>query len=98
MEYTISICVKDSYKITSIREIERRCRAIVAWESCPECLRRRGWRSLAREWMGHNLLYDLHIARERTRDVDLDDEPGWRRAIYFELSIIYRITRLWKKH
>lgn len=43
--------------------------------------------SMAREWASHNLLWDLHIARERTADVDLDYPQKWYyRLGYFILG------------
>lgn len=49
---------------------------------CPSCLviKRRSRYSLKCEWAVHNLLYNLGVYRERTRDVDLDypsDQPEW---------------------
>lgn len=37
-----------------------------------DCVLERSNFSLLLEWASHNLLYDLHIARERTKDVDLE--------------------------
>lgn len=38
---------------------------------------RRTDRSLRREWATHNLLYALGIARQRTKDVDLNYPQKW---------------------
>lgn len=43
----------------------------------------RSERSMVTEWRAHNFLYWLHIARERTRDVDLERNVGrWRMRAY----------------
>lgn len=46
-------------------------------------------KTMIREWRAHNLLYALHIQRERTRDVDLNEESWWRKACYAVLSLMY---------
>ncbi len=47
-------------------------------------------RHLIREWRGHNLLYDLHIARQHTKDVDLNWPCRWWETIlYYALSLLY---------
>lgn len=38
--------------------------------------------SLINEWKAHNLLYDLHLFRSHTRNVDLNNEPWYRKVIY----------------
>lgn len=38
---------------------------------------KRSSKSLRREWATHNLLYALGIARERTKDVDLNYPQKW---------------------
>ena len=44
---------------------------------------RRSPKSLRREWATHNLLYALHIARSRTKDVDLNyPQPWYMKPIY----------------
>jgi hypothetical protein len=42
------------------------------------------------EWRAHNMLYALHIKRNRTRTVDLDiNEPWYRKVGYLILSTLY---------
>lgn len=43
--------------------------------SCP--VWQRSNRSLRLEWSSHNLAYSLGIARDRTKDVDLNYEQKW---------------------
>lgn len=47
-------------------------------------------KSMIREWRDHNLLYDLGISRERTKDCDLNYPQKWYVKIgYAILSIFY---------
>lgn len=47
-------------------------------------------KSLVNEWRAHNLLYDLHLFRSHTRDVDLDWPARWyTEAAYAILSFLY---------
>lgn len=46
-------------------------------------------KSMVREWRAHNLMYNLHLFRSHTQDVDIDNEPWYRRFVYFFLSLIY---------
>ncbi len=58
-------------------------------------LRTRSVRSLAREWMAHNLLHSLGIKPERTADVDFETTQPWHLAAgYFMLAAVYRA--LWR--
>lgn len=46
--------------------------------------------SMIREWRVHNLFYSLGIAKERTRDVDLNTgQPWYASVLYFLLSPLY---------
>lgn len=47
--------------------------------------------SQIREWKSHNLLYNLHLFRNHTKDVDLNKEHWYSNAIYYILSTIYNI-------
>ena len=38
---------------------------------------KRGITSMVLEWATHNMLYNLNIQRERTKDVDLDYPQKW---------------------
>ena len=50
----------------------------------------RSEKSYLREWKAHNLLYDLHLFRSHTVDVDLDvNEALYRRFVYFLISWMY---------
>lgn len=44
----------------------------------PDCdVFQRSMFSLKMEWAVHNALYDLHVARSRTKDVDLNHPNKW---------------------
>lgn len=46
--------------------------------------------SWVKEWKAHNLLYLIGVKRDRTRDVDLnEDESTKRRFAYAILSVLY---------
>lgn len=52
---------------------------------CPdnEVLTHRSNTSLCLEWASHNFLYDLHIARERAKDCDLNyPQKLWEKIAY----------------
>lgn len=46
--------------------------------------------SLVKEWQSHNLLYRLRIAKDRTKDVDLECPQKWyyKIAYFFAIYII----------
>ena len=90
-----SVQVVNSHEVHDPNIIRCVTRGIVGDERCPQCLRLRGVDSLCQEWMGHNLLYEWNILRSHTADVDFDDEPGWRKAGYWVLSLIYQ--GLWRR-
>lgn len=78
--------IKNSYLITDIGSM----RVFVKENLTDAPFNCRSFNSYIREWRAHNLLYKLHFKVERTKDVDLDiNEPLWRRACYFILSLLY---------
>lgn len=48
-------------------------------------------KSLTKEWIAHNVLYKLHIARSHTKSVDLNIERWYRILGY---NIIYFVNKL----
>lgn len=52
---------------------------------------RRTIKSLTKEWIAHNVLYKLHIARSHTKSVDLNIESWYRILCY---NIIYFVNKL----
>lgn len=50
----------------------------------------RGIIGMINEWRAHNLLYNLHIKRDRTGTVDLNkDQSIWAKIAYAILSFLY---------
>lgn len=45
--------------------------------------------NMINEWRSHNLCYDLHILRSRTKDVDLNKNSFLIKIIYFIVSLFY---------
>ena len=43
---------------------------------------RRDLESMVREWRSHNLFYQLHVFRSRTKDVDLELCQTWYRELF----------------
>lgn len=43
---------------------------------------RRDLESMVREWRSHNLFYQLHVFRSRTKDVDLELCQSWCRELF----------------
>ncbi len=52
-------------------------------QSSPEmAVCRRDLESMIMEWRSHNLFYQLHIFRSRTKDVDLELRQSWCRELF----------------
>lgn len=87
-----SVCILNSVALNEHDAQKYVCKFIVNYEDTPENVKKRGWRSLRREWRAHNLLYHLPLLpkgwKDRLRDVDLDSEPLWRRVVYAILAFI----------
>ncbi len=87
-----SVTIPNSAEITRRKEQKFICQLIKTFSGLPASVEKRSWRSLRREWRAHNLLYRLPFLpsgwKERLRDVDMDAEPLWRRAVYFVLALI----------
>lgn len=74
VEITVSennINIENSYKITSKKEIREILDYIITHCEC-KVIKHRTLNSMLNEWVAHNNLYILHIARERTGSVDLN--------------------------
>ena len=64
---------------------------VIRRDHAADCLvlQNRTDRSLRREWAVHKACYWLHIARERTRDVDLEwPQPWYLRVAYTVIGFI----------
>lgn len=83
--------VFESHRITKKKDILEQLEKIHKLRDYPAIWSagyNRTLKSEYREWKGHNVLYKLGIARDRTRSVDINqNEPMWRRVVYAILSI-----------
>lgn len=90
-EYEISeinLKIIDSYKIKSIKEMKKILKEIKELHYCLSF--KRSTFSLINEWRAHNFLYNLHIKRSSTKDVDLNyNESSIRKIGYTILSLFY---------
>lgn len=80
----------DSYRIknkSDMTDILEKLRLKVPAEYA---VRTRGMSGMIKEWRVHNMLYDLHILRDRTGSVDLNTGvPKWAKIMYGILSPLY---------
>lgn len=82
--------IENSYKIKTrkemIDELEKLRLLNPSWP-----VWNRSMSSLVQEWCGHNLLYNLHLFRDHTRDSDFEyPQSKWVRVIWFILNLFYR--------
>ena len=76
----------DSYKITSLKDMNAKLNFIK--KQCDDI--NRSVFSMRNEWRTHNLFYDLHIYRNRTKNVNLNKNLKWYLNIaYFIGSMFY---------
>lgn len=94
IEYIISednIRIENSYVITTEDYIELILTNLKNKISDHIVFQKRTIKSLTKEWIAHNVLYKLHIARSHTKSVDLNIESWYRIWCY---NIIYFIDKL----
>ena len=84
-----NICIIDSYQIKSIKNMKYVINSIKQRCDNSYIIHKRSMYSLINEWRSYNLLYDLHIQRDRTKDVDLNNETVIKRICYSILSVLY---------
>lgn len=86
------VTIHNSVEVTDRVMQANVCKKIKSWLEVPDCIKTRSWRSLRNEWRAHNLLYRLPFTpaswKERLKDVDLDAEAFWRRAVYAILAAV----------
>ena len=88
-----TVQIKGSWRVRSPKAIKAGLLLLRKRADDKSALRTRSVRSLAREWMAHNLLHGLHIQRERTADVDFETDTGKAKAAaYFALAAVYRVV------
>lgn len=93
IEYTVTkdtIHIKDSYKVTKkIDMLEILSRIKLTHYGSSYFFYMMPYKALLEEWRSHNLLYDLHLFRHHTKDVDLNKNPWYIRLAYTILSKFY---------
>lgn len=87
--YDDNIVVIDGYKYTSPKEMLNALEFVSWFYPENKVIKTRSFKSLMAEWKTHNLLYDLHILRSRTKDVDLNLNSKFIQLIYRFLSVFY---------
>ena len=82
--------ILDSCKVKSKEDIRQYLQA-VRDEASPEmAVCQRDLESMVREWRSHNLFYNFHVFRSRTKDVDLElKHPWWREWFCRAVSFFY---------
>ena len=82
--------INDSCKVKSKDDMRQYLQA-VRDEASPEmAICQRDLESMVREWRSHNLFYNFHVFRSRTKDVDLElKQPWWREWFCRLVSFFY---------
>ena len=74
--------ILDSCKVKSKEDMRQYLQA-VRDEASPEmAVCQRDLESMVREWRSHNLFYNFHVFRSRTKDVDLELKQAWWRELF----------------
>lgn len=82
------VIIWNSYKIRELSKMRQVLKYIK--ETHPGILNNRSEFSMLNEWRSHNLLYDLKILRNRTKDVNINYKlPLWAEIGYTILSPFY---------
>jgi len=83
--------IYNSYKIQDEAKMKEIINILLAHEELRPSNWNRTLNSLLNEWDAHNKLYNLHIQRERTADVDLDnrDEDLYKNKLGISTIIKY---------
>lgn len=74
--------ILDSCMVKSKEDMRQYLQA-VRDEASPEmAICQRDLESMVREWRSHNLFYNFHVFRSRTKDVDLELKQAWWRELF----------------
>ena len=88
-----NIHIEDSYKVNRKDDMQIVLNDIRANHSLEESdVLKRTDSSLIKEWRVHNVLYNLHLFREHTKDVDLDYPQS--KIIEIAYSVAYFIVSI----
>lgn len=95
----MNISIRNSYLIKPILEIEKKLFIITHDDEYINFIRRGGYQrtvdDMMKEWCAHNLLYDLHILRNRTKDTDLEYKQ--KPIVKFGYSVLYFIYKIFHR-
>ena len=86
------LSIIDSYKVKSLKQMINFLKDLRnQYPSKPKSMIifKRSLFSMINEWRVHNLLYTLNYQTHRTKSVDIDDEPIYRKILYTLLSPFY---------
>lgn len=83
----LCVTIYDSYKIHkwNMREVLKRINKERTTETI---VFERSYFSLKMGWIAHNCLYNFHIKRSQTKDVDLDNPPDYPEWLYIVCGFI----------
>ena len=84
-----NVKIIDSFEVTEVKCMILLIKLLRKESPCITIIHERSIFSLIIEWRAHNLLYDLHILRSRTKDVDLNYPKWYFMICYFLLSCFY---------
>ena len=68
--------IENSYEVINTQLMEEYIKWIIE-ERKARKYHIRSLKSYKREWLGHNRLYYLHLFRNHTKDVDLEEPSKW---------------------
>lgn len=94
IEYSINsdnLSIKNSYKIKSGKEMTDILFEISSKSDFNTIVWKLPMSRMVNEWKAHNLLYNLGLFKSHTKDVDINDEPWYRRFCYLILSKFYNL-------
>ena len=90
-----NVCVYKSHQIKSRKSMKNAIKMIrdFAEKEC-NIVYKRSEKEWLHEWRAHNLLYAFDYQKERTANVDLNEnEPAVRKTLYAILSFVYNFIR-----
>ncbi len=74
--------ITDSVRVKTKADMRRFLAQVRESVSPDMAVCQRDMESQVREWRSHNLFYQLHVFRSRTRDVDLELKQTWWRELF----------------
>ena len=78
MHYTYdNTHIQDSYEVVNKQIMKEYLKWVIEERELRNYPITRSIESYAREWVGHNRLYNLHLFRSHTKDVDLNENNSF---------------------